>query len=100
MTHDEIIQSIKGFMKNIEGTADTFYVGISRSPRERLSKGHNVDLSIETWAIFPASSYQTARSVEAYFVNEMKTGGGPDGGDETADFVYAFKKNRHTRPSL
>lgn len=75
-----------------------WYVGIAKDPRERLFQGHGVDEARDWWIFRQASSSETAREIERYFVTVLGTDGGPGGGDSESVFVYAYLKSEHTRP--
>ena len=94
----EIIDDIKSHMQERGGKYSDWYVGISKDARDRLFNGHGVKEKKDVWIYSKASSSQTAREIEDYFVNTLGTDGGAGGGDETSDMVYAYKKARHTNP--
>ncbi len=90
----EIINDIGEHIKEGGGGYGAWYVGIAENAKERLGQ-HNVT----EWLISrQASSSQVAREIEDYFVNALETDGGPGGGDETADMVYAYKKTADSNP--
>lgn len=94
----EIIDEFKAHIDREGGPYDTWYVGISSDARERLLRGHKVREKGNWWIYEEANSNQAAREVEDYFVNTLGTDGGPGGGDETANMVYAYKKRSYTDP--
>lgn len=95
---EEIIVDIKAHIKKSGCSYSSWYVGISKDARDRLLSGHKVKEK-NAWRIhMQASSTQIAREIEDYFVNTLGTDGGPGGGDEDADMVYAYKKESYTDP--
>ena len=48
------------------------------------------------WIYCEALSSDAAREVEQYFIDQLKTDGGPGGGDRTTRFVYAYRKTSST----
>jgi len=94
----EIIDDIKGHIDKSGSPYSSWYVGISKDACDRLFKDHKVKEK-NAWRIHSqASSTQIAREIEDYFVNTLGTSGGPGGGDEDADMVYAYKKESYTDP--
>jgi len=98
MTEFEIKDDIKNYMDKNGGYYSSWYVGISEEPRNRLFNGHNVEENSDAWIYRQATSSIVARRVEKYFCTIVGTDGGLGGGDEDARYVYAYKKNSHTRP--
>jgi hypothetical protein len=94
----QITTDISAHMKKGGGSYSSWYVGISKDPRDRLFSQHKVQEDGDWWIYRQAISGATARDVEEYFINTLKTDGGPGGGDQTADYVYAYKKSSHTDP--
>lgn len=94
----EIINDINAYMQKGGGEYRSWYVGVSKDARDRLFNGHQVKENGDWWIYSQASSSQVAREVEDYYVNRLRTDGGPGGGDNTADYVYAYKKAAHTNP--
>lgn len=95
---EEIINDIKAHIKKRGSPYSSWYVGISKDARDRLFSGHKVKEKDDYWIYRQAGSTQTAREIEDYFVNTLGTDGGPGGGDEDADMVYAYKKENYTDP--
>lgn len=94
----EIIDDINAHIQRCGGNYSDWYVGISKDAKDRLFNGHSVREKKDPWIYRSASSSQTAREVEDYFVNTRGTNGGGSGGDNTSDMVYAYKKAVHTNP--
>ena len=94
----EIIDDIKRHIDKSGSPYSSWYVGISKDARDRLFSGHKVKEKDGWWIHKQASSTQIAREIEDYFVNTLGTNGGPGGGDEDADMVYAYKKENYTDP--
>jgi len=98
MTEFEIKADIKDHMDKNGGYYPNWYVGVSKEPRERLFNGHSVEEKRDAWIYREATNSIVARRVEKYFCDIVGTDGGSGGGDEDACYVYAYKKNSHTRP--
>ena len=93
-----IIDEIEAHINKRGGSFIDWYVGITKNARDRLFTDHRVKEKGDCWIHQKANSSQIARDVEDYFVNSVGTDGGPGGGDDTADIVYAYKKAAHTKP--
>lgn len=94
---EEIIREINDHIKKKGSGYSSWYVGISKDARDRLNQ-HGVPEK-DAWFIYrQAASSSIAREIEDYFVNTLGTDGGPGGGDETADMVYAYSKTANTNP--
>ena len=78
------------------GSYSEWYVGIAEDPKDRLFNDHNVRKEEDYWIYDEADSHQSARNVEDYFVNTLKTKGGLGGGSSQSKFVYAYKTDSHT----
>ena len=96
-TNETIISEIKTFIAKWGGRYIDWYVGIASDPRQRLFNDHNVNEKIDGWIFREALNSESARSLEDYFINILKTDGGSGGGDYTTTFVYAYKKANHTK---
>ena len=94
----EIINDIKEHIGKEGGGYQSWYVGISEDARDRLFNGHSVPEKEAWWITRAASSASVAREVEEHFVNTLKTGGGPGGGSDKSNQVYAYKKTSVTNP--
>jgi hypothetical protein len=94
----QIKSDIKEYIQKGGGGYRAWYVGISKDARARLFNDHDVQEN-NGWRIYRQAENSTAaREVESYFVNTLGTDGGPGGGDQKADYVYAYKKTSHTNP--
>jgi hypothetical protein len=94
----EIIDDLKAYMKEWGGTWGSWYVGITADPRTRLFVEHKVNERSGRWIYRQAASNLIAREIEQYFINTLRTDGGPGGGDATARHVYSYKKTIGTKP--
>jgi len=97
-TAAEIEAFIKNYIDQNGGDYPSWYVGIAANPKDRLIKDHNVDIDNDNWIFSTAESAEAARIIEQYFIEILKTDGGPGGGDENTRSVYAYKKSPHTDP--
>ena len=89
-TKSEIIADIEEHIESRGGELDEWYVGIAAKPRERLFDDHSVDEENGKWVFQRASSSAVARDIEKHFLDGGAKGG-PGGGDEDTEFVYAYK---------
>ena len=95
-TKETIISDIKNYIARCGGSYTEWYVGITSDPRKRLFVEHMVDEKNDYWTHKEAFSSESARIVEDYFVNTLKTKGDAGGGDDASKYVYAYKINNHT----
>ncbi len=98
MEKQQIIGEILNHMKSSGGAISNWYVGISEDARERLFSDHNVSEKDGAWIIRTADGSNEAREIEAYFLTIVGTDGGPGGGDNTTNKVYAYRKTYSTNP--
>lgn len=94
---EELITDFKSHINNEGSSYSSWYVGISKNARDRLNQ-HGVPEKNAWFISRQCGSSSIAREIEDYFVNTLGTDGGPGGGDETADMVYAYKKTANTNP--
>ncbi len=93
----DIIADIKAYIAKFSGTKySDWYVGIASDPKQRLFVDHCVNEQSGAWIYCEALSSDAAREVEQYFIDQLKTDGGPGGGDRTTRFVYAYRKTSST----
>jgi hypothetical protein len=97
-SEDKIKSDLEAHIAKGGGGCSAWYVGIAKDPRDRLFNGHGVQQKGDWWIYRQAQSSDAARSVESHFVGSLGTDGGTGGGDPDSRFVYAYKKNAHTRP--
>lgn len=93
----EIIDEITTHIQRCGGNYSTWYVGVSKDVHDRLFNNHKVREKQDAWIYRKASSSQSARDIEEYFVN-LGTDGGGGGGDVSSDMIYAYMKNAYTKP--
>jgi hypothetical protein len=91
---------IKELHEKITSNGDRYhnwYVGISKNPNYCLHD-HKVEADFPYQYKEEACSSEDARNIEEYFVRLLNTDGDPGGGDQSATWIYAFKKGPGTRP--
>jgi len=90
------INFIKSYM-GLNPVYKDWYVGITKDYEERLFGFHKVDENKSGYVFIFAESNDIARAIEKYFVDNCNTDGGPGGGDDDSDIVYAYKIMPYTR---
>lgn len=95
-TAQQIINDINEYMKQHGGTNAAWYVGIATDAKQRLFNDHNVSEQSGAWIYMQATSSTVARSVEKAYL-DAGCDGGPGGGDDGTDYVYAYKKTASTK---
>jgi hypothetical protein len=98
ISKEQIIAEISAHIEKESSGYSAWYCGITNDPNSRLFTEHNVPEKDAWWIHREAYSADDAREVEAYFVNQCGTDGGPGGGDYTSRHVYAYKKTASTNP--
>lgn len=94
----QIVSRIKTHFKKRGGAYQTWFVGICKNARSRLFTSHGVHKSGDCWIYAHAESPVVARKVKSYFVKRLGTAGEKDPKSQEKDFVYAYRKNAHTKP--
>ncbi len=94
----KVIQEIRDYILKCGGSYSAWYVGIAQNPQSRLFNDHAVNEKSDSWIYRKVSSSDSARNIEQYFIETLKTDGDTGGGDDSTDSVYAYKKNNHTNP--
>jgi hypothetical protein len=95
-TEKQVVINIQNHMNKEGGTPFEWYVGITNNPEDALFSRHNVSRLSGKWIYDACFNNQSARNVESYFINTIKTDGGPGGGDTYSLYVYAYRKTTST----
>jgi hypothetical protein len=93
-------EAIPRIMAFIRPPFQEWYVGITSKTYDIIFQDHKVPLKSKSHTFVACPSASVARGVEKFFLEELKTSGGPSDGDEASVFVYAFKKTQETEPPL
>lgn len=96
MNHNEIVAEIVDYIRACGGNISNWYAGIAADPRTRLFSDHMVSEKIGHWIFRSASTVDQARYAEKQLL-ALGCDGGPSGGDNTTNTVYAYKKTMQTR---
>lgn len=94
MRKAQIIQDINDYVGN--DSHSNWYVGIATDVRKRLFEEHNVNEKYDRWVYRPADNESIARDTEKELLDNHSYDGSTGGGDHPT-YVYAYKKNNHTR---
>lgn len=97
MVKQQVINEIKGYIDATRTAYSSWYVGITNDAEGRLFSEHGVDKANDQWIFRTCDTNTDARAVEDYFLNQLRTTGGPGGGDYSSTKVYAYKISTHTR---
>lgn len=84
-----LISEFVTYMNRFDSNYCNWYVGIASDARDRLFNGHQVREQ-GIWIFNNAGSEASAREIEKYFINTLKTQGGSGGGDNNTTMVYAY----------
>jgi hypothetical protein len=96
-TTQEAIQKIENYIHQNGGQYSAWYAGIATYPRTRLFTDHGVAEKTDAWIYEDCLTDTSARKVEDYFLAKG-CDGDTGGGDSSTKYVYAYKKNSHSRP--
>lgn len=92
-----VVSDIVGYIRKTNTPLTEWYVGIAIDAQARLFEGHGVNKDVDYWIYRECFTADAARRVEQYFIINCQTDGGSGGGSDASRFVYAYKKERHTR---
>ena len=90
-----IIMEILEFIYREGGDPETWHIGVTNDPRQRLFDEHQVDYLNDAWIYRTATSEGEALQVQAYFL-EFRLTEGEEGWQPGTCAVYAYRK--HTAP--
>jgi hypothetical protein len=91
---EQIISDFEGFMGKYGQYYHEFYVGVATDPKDRLVRGHNIQGVPHIYSL-NAMGADIVRAIEKFFLNKGAKGG-PGGGDNNTQYVYAYKIAPHT----
>ncbi|MDR0722743.1 MAG: hypothetical protein LBF75_08165 [Treponema sp.] len=86
-----IIEEIESYIRTYGNVFTKWYVGITSDIDQRLFSDHNVSKDEQYYIWRRAKTSDIAREIEKHFIDVHKTKGGPGGGDNKSDCVYAYK---------
>lgn len=89
----QIVDDIEKYVGS--GGHPGWYAGIAKDPRDCLFSRHGVDEQNGSWIYRTAISVSGARAAESA-LHADGFDGGPGGGDESTNAVYAYKKTGTT----
>ncbi|MDP1721759.1 MAG: hypothetical protein Q8L37_00965 [Candidatus Gottesmanbacteria bacterium] len=92
-----IVNDIVEYIHKTNTLSTDWYVGIAENAQARLFEEHGVNKDMDYWIYRECVTADAARRVERYFITNYQTDGGSGGGSDESRFVYAYKKERHTR---
>ncbi|MEK7588090.1 MAG: hypothetical protein AAB457_04700 [Patescibacteria group bacterium] len=92
-----VINDIVGYIRRTNTPLTEWYVGIAEDAQARVFEEHGVNKDVDYWIYRECFTVDAARRVEQYVIANYQTDGGSGGGSDASRFVYAYKKERHTR---
>jgi len=92
-----VVNDIVGYIRRTNTSPVEWYVGIAIDAQARVFEEHGVNKDVDYWIYRECFSADAARRVERYFITNYQTDGGSGGGSDASRFVYAYKKERHTK---
>lgn len=100
MTAQEAVNKIAEHIVRNGGIWSMWYVGITYDYNQRLFNEHKADKNNGVWVCCPCDNANEARIVERHFLEKRECKGGLGGGDDTANWVYAYKITPYTVESV
>lgn len=92
-----VVKDIIAYMQKSDTPLGEWYVGITEDPQARVFEDHGVNKEIDYWIYRECFTANAAWRVKRCFIATYETDGGSGGGDDRSRFVYAYKKESHTR---
>ena len=93
-----MVSRIKSHIKKRGGVYNAWFVGLGKDARSCLFKTHGVQKKGDHWVLIHAESPTVAWEVKSHLIKTVGLTGDGAALDQVSDFVYAYKKNAHTRP--
>jgi hypothetical protein len=94
----QVVEDLRGYVERLGYAYREWCVGMASEPRARLFRDHGVDEKTDEWIYRECESAPVASQVEELFVEVLGADWTPNGGDDTARWVYLYHKTAHTRP--
>lgn len=94
---NSIVNAIVQYIRQSNIPFSDWYVGIAENAQVRLFEEHCVNKDLDYWIFRDCITVDTARRIEEIIISNYHTDGGPGGGSYNSRFVYAYKKESHTR---
>lgn len=92
-----VAKDIIAYIRKSNTPLTEWYVGITEDPQARVFDEHRVNKDVDYWIYRECFTAEAARRVERCLIATYETDGGSEEGDDASRFVYAYKKERHTR---
>jgi len=94
---ENIISEITRFTNKYGGKYSDWYIGITSKQKAKLFQIHNINEYLDKWIYEPARNNKQARNIKSYLIILGLDGEEHnDDDDDSARFVYAYKKTQHT----
>jgi hypothetical protein len=97
MDKNVLLTDIINYIQGTGINSQNWYVGIASDPETRVFNDHNVDRANGNWIYGPAQNSDSAREIEDYIITNYKTKGDTGGGDNSTNYVYAYRITASTR---
>ena len=92
-----VANDIVHYIRKTNTPLTEWYVGIAEDAEARIFEEHGVNKDVDYWIYRECATADAARRVEQYFTTNYQTDGGSGVGSDASRFVYAYKKELHTR---
>lgn len=97
-TTQEAYNEILAHIQKQGGPFSEWYCGITENIQNRLFRDHNVPEKDHWYMYRQCVNSDAARSVEKALLDDHGCDGGTGGGDDDADYIYAYLKTSVTNP--
>lgn len=94
---NQIVSEIVQYIQQSNTPYTDWYIGITEDVQIRLFVDHAVNKETDYWIYRKCFTADQARIIEQDIIINYHTDGGSGGGSENSKFVYAYKKERHTK---
>ena len=95
---EEVIKEILKFIDSYYYSYDSWYVGVSDEPEIVLSNKHMVNVDCDPWIEMATADSSIAEAVKRHLMEKHGTDGDMKQASVNDPKIYAYKKNRRTRP--
>lgn len=92
-----VVNDIVHYIRKTNTPLADWYVGVAEDVQARVFEEHGVNKERDYWIYRECFTAAAARRIEQYFITNCQTDGGSGGGSDASRFVYAYKKELHTR---
>lgn len=94
---NDVVNDIVCYIRKTQTPLDEWYVGIAKDAKVRLFEDHRVNKNMDYWIYRKCLSNDAACRVKQCLITKYQMDGGLNSAGYALRFVYAYKKERHTK---